>query len=177
MALGAFFGLASMSCFAQPAFLAVKHTPYDQQMARVRLVLTSAGRHSAIPVSLLRVNEWMQKLYAIPYGTSRQWKTPAEVESASVADCKDKAIALYQKMRTSGAKNVRFVIGKRRPGRLDDACMGRMENAKRNYVLDPTFYEMPVKAAQTDVTSYVPFYAYEGARKYRAAHMTLAARD
>jgi len=177
VSLGAFFGLASMSCFGQPAFLAVKHTPYDQQMARVRLVLTSAGRHSAIPVSFLRVNEWMQKLYAIPYGASRQWKIPAEVESASIADCKDKAIALYQKMRVNGAKNVRFVIGKRRAAGCLTHAWVEWRTQNGNYVLDPTFYEKAVQAAQTDVTSYIPFYAYEGARKYRAAHLTIAARD
>ena len=49
------------------------------------------------------VNHWIQNLREIPYGFSPVWKTPDEVESAPVADCKGKAVALYEKMHAHGA--------------------------------------------------------------------------
>ena len=44
-----------------------------------------------------------------------EWKTPNEIAHAPTADCKGKAVALYQRMRENGARNLRLVIGKRTP--------------------------------------------------------------
>ena len=42
-----------------------------------------------------------------------EWKTPDEVHLGAYADCKGKAVALYNAMHARGAENVRLVIGKR----------------------------------------------------------------
>src|SRR5215211_5897023 len=111
-----FLCLATASCFASSLLLPVAATPYDRQMKRIQPVLLS-GKTSAAhtDVSLAVVNRWMGDLRNIPYGYQMEWKTPAEVRSGRPADCKGKAVALYERMQSRGAKNVRLVIGKRAP--------------------------------------------------------------
>src|SRR6202795_2436803 len=82
-------------------------------MARIRRVLTAPRRTSTHHVSLDIVNRWMGDLRSIPYGFTAMWKTPAEAQSGAPADCKAKAMALYEKMQENGATNVCLVIGKR----------------------------------------------------------------
>ncbi len=95
-------------------FLSVESTPYDRQMSRIRPVLLSARNGAASgDLSLNAVNHWMGDLRDIPYGYHMEWKTPLEVESRQPSDCKGKSVALYQRMRANGARNLRLVIGKR----------------------------------------------------------------
>src|SRR6267143_6625542 len=86
--------LSSISCFAQSLYFTVSSTPYDKQMTRIRPVLfcKSGGKQD---LSLALVNHWIEDIRAIPYGFTPEWKTPAEVESGFVADCKGKAVTLY----------------------------------------------------------------------------------
>jgi len=130
--------LFSISSFAQSIYLNVSSTPYDKQMTRICPVLFCKIGAAKQNVSLALVNHWMEDLRAIPYGFSPEWKTPAEVESGAVADCKGKAVALYQRMQLYGAERVRLVIGKR-------TSMSRRTHAwlewnidSGTYVLDPT---------------------------------------
>ncbi len=162
--------LSSVSGFAQSLLLSVPSTPYDRQMTRIQPVLFSKiAPHSNSNISLAVVNHWMQNLRGIPYGFSAEWKTPAEVETGSAADCKGKAVALYQRMHASGANNVRLVIGKR-------SWMSRKTHAwlewtteGASYVLDPTWNWAACRAEKVGSHAYIPFYAYAGAKKYRAA--------
>jgi hypothetical protein len=163
-------GLTAASCFAQQTvFFVVDSTPYDNQMARVGPVLASAGSYFApAPVSLVNVNQWMIKLHALRYKYSKEWKTPDEVRISATADCKGKAIALYEEMAASGAENVRFIIGKHRAGDAQTHAWLEWDTESGSYVLDPTFNWLAARAEQPDSKKYVPFYAYEGAQKYRA---------
>ena len=116
--LVSFFGvtmfLSCISCFGHSAFFVVKSTPYDNQMTRIRPILeTAASTSRSADLSLRLVNHWIESLRAIPYSFSQQWRTPSEVETATTADCKGKAVTLYEKMRRSGISNVRLVIGRR----------------------------------------------------------------
>ncbi len=160
--------LSTASCFASSIFLTVDSTPYDRQMARIRPVLTATTSvKSDVSVSL--VNNWMGDLRDIPYGYQQEWKTPGEVETRRPADCKGKAVALYQKMLASGAKNLRLVIGKRAPtSRMTHAWLV-WETPKGAYLLDPTFNWMAWRSEEVGKRSYVPLYAYAGSKKYRAA--------
>ncbi|PYL07438.1 MAG: hypothetical protein DME34_06820 [Verrucomicrobia bacterium] len=88
--------LFSFACFAESAYLSVNSTPYDRQMTRISPVLLTKSDAGNQGVSLALVNHWIEDLRAIPYGFSTEWKTPEEVEFAPVADCKGKAVALYQ---------------------------------------------------------------------------------
>src|SRR6266404_7154233 len=101
--------LAVAPCFADPLLLTVNATPYDRQMYRIHEVLAMAGS-STDQTSVGLVNAWMGELRDIPYCYQMLWKTPAEVESRQPADCKGKAVALYQRMKTHGATNLRLVI-------------------------------------------------------------------
>jgi predicted transglutaminase-like cysteine proteinase len=169
--------LSCVSCFAQPMLFAVQSTPYDNQMSRVRPVLQTARAKEATQISLTLVNHWIESLRVIPYAFSQQWKTPAEVDSAVAADCKGKAVALYEKMQQYGASNIRIVIGKRRPTSRSTHTWLEWSTANGMYVLDPTINWMACKADQIGKDSYVPFYAYAGSRKYRAASATLLAKN
>lgn len=160
--------LTSISCFAQSTFFQVPSTPYDRQMTRIRPTLTSSDGRSTSRISMLTVNQWMNRLREIPYGFSRRWKTPAEVESATVADCKGKAMSLYKRMRAHGARNVRLVIGKYYVSDLQTHAWVEWQTTTGNYVLDPTFNSTATLTAQNSLMTYIPFYAYEGDRKYRA---------
>ena len=160
--------LSTASCFATSMFMSVDATPYDRQMTRIRPVLMtkSSGSHN---VSMAVVNNWMADLRDIPYGYQLVWKTPEEVESRQPADCKGKAVALYERMQAHGAKNLRLVIGKRAPtSRMTHAWLV-WETDNGTYVLDPTFNYMATRSEQIGSRSYVPLYAYAGQEKFRAA--------
>src|SRR5437016_13078102 len=79
-------------------------------MTRISPVLLTKSDAGNQGVSLALVNHWIEDLRAIPYGFSTEWKTPEEVEFAPEADCKGKAVALYQRMQLHGAEHVRLVI-------------------------------------------------------------------
>lgn len=166
--LSAIIGLSSASCFADALLLTVNATPYDRQMERIRPVLTSAS-NSGDRTSVAVVNQWMADLRDIPYGYQQIWKTPSEVESRNPADCKGKAVALYQRMRENGATGVRLVIGKRAPtSRMTHAWL-IWETNNGAFVLDPTFNYSVTRAEKVGKSSYVPLYAYAGNQKFRAA--------
>jgi hypothetical protein len=161
--------LSTASCFAASMLLSVDSTPYDRQMNRIRPILASSGVGGGQNISVAIVNHWMEDLRDIPYGFQMEWKTPEEVQSRKPADCKGKALALYQRMLANGAKNVRLVIGKRAPtSRMTHAWLSWESNGE-SYVLDPTFNWMACRAEQVGRRSYVPYYAFSGTKKYRAA--------
>ncbi len=168
--------LASISCFADSAFLGVASTPYDRQMARIQPVLTSKGTQKR-NLSLAVVNRWIGDLRTVPYGFSAEWKTPAEVQSAPVADCKGKAVALYEKMRLCGADNVRLVIGKRAPTSRKTHAWLQWTNEGDTYVLDPTINWAACRTNDLGTRAYLPLYAYAGTQKYRAVTATLYAKN
>ena len=160
---------------AQSTFVEVDSTPYDKQMARVQPTLTAPSGYMFDEISFALVNEWMIELRAMPYRYSREWQTPSEVEAARVADCKGKALALYDRMQLNGAANVRFVIGKRRASDSLTHAWLEWETEIGIVLLDPTFnWIATIKLS--DPRSYVAFYGYEGAHKYQVANSLLVNR-
>src|SRR6267378_1836714 len=161
--------------FSQSTFVEVDSTPYDKQMARVQPTLTAPSGYMFDEISFALVNEWMIELRAMPYRYSREWQTPSEVEAARVADCKGKALALYDRMQLNGAANVRFVIGKRRASDSLTHAWLEWETEMGTVLLDPTFnWTASIKVS--DPRNYVAFYGYEGAHKYQAANSLLVSR-
>jgi predicted transglutaminase-like cysteine proteinase len=118
------------------------------------------------------VNQWITELRAIPYSYSMEWKTPNEIAHAPTADCKGKAVALYQRMRENGACNLRLVIGKRTPVSRSTHTWVEWRSASVTFVLDPTINWFAQAVNEIPENSYVPYYAYAGGRKYRAAPAT-----
>lgn len=175
--LAAVICFAVYPCFAQPVMLTVAATPYDNQMTRIQPVLASKPDQAKDGLSLNLVNHWIQGLREIPYGFSPQWKTPEEVATAPVADCKGKAVALYQKMQAHGAHNVRLVIGKRTPTSRKTHAWLEWSTAGNTYVLDPTINWTAYRSEQLGNQTYQPLYAYSGARKYRAVDAALVAKN
>jgi hypothetical protein len=171
------FCLSSIACFAESNFLGVPATPYDRQMTRIQPVLVSTAGIQKRNLSLALVNRWIGGLRTIPYGFSPEWKTPAEVQSAPVADCKGKAVALYEKMRLCGADNVRLVIGKRAPTSRKTHAWLEWTTEGGTYVLDPTINWAACRAGDFGARTYIPFYAYAGTQKYRAVPATLYAKN
>lgn len=166
--------VAASSSFADALFFTVNATPYDRQMTRIRPFLTASSRPSANQVSLTVVNQWMADLRSIPYGFTTFWKTPAEAQSGAPADCKAKAVALYEKMQASGATNVRLVIGKRTSMSRQTHAWLAWETPSGSYVLDPTFNWAACTSAQVGRRNYQPLYAYAGNKKFRAASNLVA---
>lgn len=168
------FAVAASSSFADALLFTVDSTPYDRQMARIRPVLTASARGSGSQVSVGIVNQWMSDLRSIPYGFTTFWKTPVEAQSGAPADCKAKAVALYEKMRENGATNVRLVIGKRTATSRQTHAWLAWDTESGSYVLDPTFNWAACTAAQVGKRNYQPLYAYSGSKKYRAASSLVA---
>jgi len=160
--------LSSAACFAQSSLLLVAATPYDHQMNRIESVLTAKSGPGKANVSLDVVNRWMADLRAIPYGFSPQWKTPSEVQGGPVADCKGKAVALYQKMHAAGAQGVKLVIGKRTSVSRKTHAWLEWTTEAGNYVLDPTINWNACRTEKVGHGNYVPLYAFSGTHKYRA---------
>lgn len=119
----------------------------------------------------------MGDLRAIPYGFSSEWKTPTEVETGPVADCKGKAVALYHKMHAAGADQVRLVIGKRTSTSRKTHAWLEWSSSGGTYVLDPTINWTARRADELGNRNYIPLYAYAGLRKYRAANASLYAKN
>lgn len=165
--------LSTVSVFAQPIFLSVPSTPYDRQMTRIQPVLFTKGATHHDSLSLAVVNHWIQDLRGIPYGFSSEWKTPSEVATGAAADCKGKAVALYHRMSANGAHNVRLVIGKRSWMSRKTHTWLEWTTDGASYVLDPTINWRACRAEKLGSSAYIPFYAYAGAKKYRAASSTL----
>ena len=171
------FCLSCLSAFAQSNYITVKSTPYDRQMTRIRPVLVSNESQRDESLSLGLVNNWIGNLRAIPYGFSTEWKTPEEVRAGAYADCKGKAVALYNAMRSRGAQNVRLVIGKRQwTSRKTHAWLEWATN-NGTYILDPTINWSAFRAERTGRSSYIPLYAYAGTQKFRAAPAGLLASN
>jgi hypothetical protein len=169
----AFLVLSVVGCFANPIFLSVKTTPYDRQMARIQPVLVSAptqGSERELPLPL--INQWIGELRNIPYKFSMQWKTPAEVAHEPVADCKGKAVALYQQMARHGARGLQLVIGRRAPTSRSTHTWVQWTTASATYILDPTINWTAQPVDEVADNSYVPYYVYAGHQKYRAPAAT-----
>ena len=168
----AFSALSVATCFANSLLVTAKKTPYDHQMARIQPVLSAptSHHHSVLPLSL--VNQWIGELRAIPYSYSMEWKTPNEIAHAPTADCKGKAVALYQRMRENGARNLRLVIGKRTPLSRRTHTWVEWTSASVTFVLDPTINWIAQAVNEIPENSYLPYYAYAGSRKYRASGAT-----
>jgi hypothetical protein len=170
--VAAFSALSIATCFADSLLVTAKKTPYDLQMQRIQPVLTApiSVQHSDLPLSL--VNQWMGELRAIPYSYSMEWKTPSEVAHGPAADCKGKAVALYQRMRENGARNLRLVIGRRTPVSRSTHTWIEWTSGSMTFVLDPTINWVAQAVNEIPEDSYVPYYAFAGSRKYRAAAAT-----
>jgi predicted transglutaminase-like cysteine proteinase len=172
--IAALLGISASTSFADAILFTVDSTPYDNQMARIRPVLAATNRASSNRVSLNTVNQWMGNLRSIPYGFTMMWKTPAEAQSGAPADCKAKAVALYEKMQANGATNVRLVIGKRTSSSRKTHAWLSWETQAGSYVLDPTFNWTACTAGQVGKRNYQPLYAYAGKKKFRAASTLVA---
>src|SRR5438874_10836954 len=125
-------------------------------MERIRPVLTASNRPASNHVSLGVVNQWMGELRSIPYGFTTFWKTPAEAQSGAPADCKAKAVALYEKMQANGATNVRLVIGKRTSSSRRTHAWLAWDRQNVTYILDPTFNWNAYTARQVGRRNYQP---------------------
>lgn len=165
-------GLTPICAFAQPVFFAVDSTPYDRQMERVRPVFTSVVLQPTYGIPLDLVNQWMTALRDIPYQYSRQWQMPEEINAARRADCKGKALLLYEIMRANGATNLRFVIGRHHAHDWFTHAWLEWETEEGTYLLDPTFYRAAIKDLRSE-TAYIPLFGYESENKYRAFDVAL----
>jgi hypothetical protein len=168
--LAACVGINAASCFARPIFLTVASTPYDRQMVPISPVLNSPVGPLAGRTSFDTINQWVTTLRAIPYQYSPQWKTPRQVSFDVAADCKGKALLLYAMLRSKGATHVRFVIGKHCIADLRTHAWLEWDTAHGTYLLDPTFNNGIERIEMHDPATYIPHYAYNGSRKYRASY-------
>jgi predicted transglutaminase-like cysteine proteinase len=161
--------------FAQSTFVEVDSTPYDRQMSRIEPTLITSSGYAMNGLSLTLVNQWMIELRGMTYRYSREWRTPSEVATSKVADCKGKALALYDRLQLNGATNVRLVIGKRRANDLLTHTWLEWDTERGTLLLDPTFnWTTTFKIAGE--RNYVPFYAYDGMHKFQAGNSAMVRR-
>ena len=139
-------------------------------MTPVSRILNASDGGLAGRISLARISHWLTNLRAMPYHYSPQWKTPEQVSADLAADCKGKAILLYAIMRANGAKQVRVVIGKHQIADQRTHAWLEWDTKSGTYLLDPTFNRAVERVSDYDPAIYIPHYAYNGARKYRATY-------
>jgi hypothetical protein len=153
--------------FAETTYSVVASTPYDRQMSPTLPILRMPTARAAGDTSLATVDRWLLELRVIPYEYSIPWRTPAELASAVVTDCKGKSALLYAKMRSHGHKQIYLVIGKRRAADLKTHAWVEWRTNGGTYVLDPTYCEAARRVRALEPATYIPQYGYDGARKYR----------
>lgn len=173
----ALVGFSCLSCSGESLLVSVQSTPYDHQMTRIRPILTAQNQQGDGQVSLRLVNHWIGDLRCIPYGFTAVWKTPTETKSGDPADCKAKAVALYELMKQHGARQIRLVIGRRTTSSRSTHAWVEWQTDGSTYVLDPTINWMAYRSGDLDPRSYIPYYEFAGAKKYRAASSTLVAAN
>ena len=171
------FGVSCVTGLAERPLVEVEATPYDKQMKRIEPILAAraGGPHREITVRM--VNSWLSLLRSIPYEVAVVWKTPAETESETSADCKAKALALYHKMLASGASHFRLVVGKRTAFSPTTHCWVEWDTSEGDFVLDPTFNWMAYRMEDCGSESYMALFAFEGDRKFRALHAAIVQQD
>ena len=160
--------LWSTAAFSQPLYLSVNSTPYDKQMTRIRSIFLEKSDVGKQDLNLAMVNHWIEDLRNIPYGYTPEWRTPLEVVGSPIADCKGKAVALYDKMQAHGASNIRLVIGKRTVRSRKTHAWLEWTTGDATFVLDPTINWAAYPLERLGQRAYIPLYAYSGPRKYRA---------
>ncbi len=96
---------------------------------------------------------------------------------ATAADCKGKAVALYEKMRRSGVSTVRLIIGKRSPSSRSTHTWVEWAASDANYILDPTINWFAFRSDDVPKDNYLPLYAYSGSAKYCATPAVLVAKN
>ena len=170
--LAAQLSIAASSSFADALLFTVNATPYDNQMAQIRRVMTTPS-HFCEPRLLNIVNRWMKTFARSPTVSPRCGKL-LRPQSGAPADCKAKAVALYEKMQANGATNVRLVIGKRTSSSRQTHAWLVWDTQDGSYILDPTFNWAACSALQAGKRNYQPLYAYTGKKKFRAASTLVA---
>ena len=170
-------GFSCVSCLGETILLNVESTPYDKQMSRVRPLLVCGSPLGEAEISMGMVNYWIGNLRSIPYGFTKEWKTPAETQSGAPADCKAKAVALYETMQAHGATKLRLVIGKRATTSRSTHAWLEWETESGVYVLDPTINWRAYRGSDVGRRSYIPLYAFERSRKFRAVPAALLAQN
>src|SRR5260370_4885825 len=100
------------------------------------------------------------------------WKTPEEVQTSAFADCKGKALGLYNAMHSRGAQNVRLVIGKRLSTSQKTHAWLEWGTTGSTYILDPTINWSACRADRSGRMSYIPLYAYADGQQFSDAATT-----
>ena len=138
-------------------------------MSCVRPALISETPPTHRDISLGIVYHWIAELRLIPYGFTREWKTPAETKSRAPADYKIKGnCALPIDAITWCATYLRLIIKKNTVTSRSTHALLEWENEGGTYVLDPTLNWRAYRICDFGGGySHIPFYAFEGSRKYR----------
>ncbi len=146
-------------------------------MSRIQPYLQGGSSSKKSPPPVRLVNEWIGNLRSIPYGFSQVWKTPQEVATDPIADCKGKAVALYRKMKASGAQNVRLVIGRKSTSSRSTHAWVEWTTPNGTYLLDPTINWTAYRVEKFSTNEYIPLYAFSGSKKYRVVSSSLVAKN
>jgi hypothetical protein len=155
---GALIGFSLVACVgarqsAEPYVGSpARRTPYDSRYERVRLYLEEART---------------KIMYTPEEGGRDYWQLPEESEYLGAGDCEDMAIWLYVKMKRAGLRPLRLCIGKHCDTAAQMHAWVLWQDGKRLYILDPSTSAEPMRLEQISPDSYVPYYSYDGDRKWR----------
>ena len=156
--LAALVGVALTSCTVSNPTVGTQlgsptsRTPYDRRYERVRLYL----------------REVRAKITYTPEQKDRDyWQLPEETESLGTGDCEDLAIWLYVKMKRAGLERVRLCIGKHTADASQMHAWVLWLDGTDLYILDPSVTEKPLRQKDAEKGSYIPYYSYDGDRKWR----------
>ncbi|MEM6822486.1 MAG: transglutaminase family protein [Verrucomicrobiota bacterium] len=163
-ALTQFLGLfILLSMPVDAAYISLAKTPYDNQMNRIRHVITQADQGQT-NLSKAQVEDWMKTIRGYRYRRSHTWQLPGETEKRRAGDCKDKALLLLDYMKSAGYSGTRLVIGKQNNRSKETHAWLEWKYQGEWLVLDPTFYPRP-QSRDNLKSKYIREYIYLNSQK------------
>jgi predicted transglutaminase-like cysteine proteinase len=152
-----------------PRFHYVSETPYDGAMFPIKSILTTVAPTEKSSTLDADLRSWMEELGSFETRPTEEWRTPTELMTAKAGDTKAKAVALYERMRKAGVKDLWLVIGIRSPdsARTQAWLLHRREG--ETFILSPQHADHPIAVSNlADKREFMPLYAYDANGAYRA---------
>ncbi len=146
---------------------AVDITPFD-------LKLMAAGFYKITDLSDHRPTQTLNQIFAktmrLKYkkdAASDDWKNPDITEKTGSGDCEDMALWLYRELKSSGYRRVRVMVGKFEAAETAYHTWVIVPGFKGDdLILDPALQNRIWKRSDLHRDLYVPFYSFDGRRKY-----------
>jgi len=152
----------------------VAATPFDFYLAPFHEV--ASARTSDREFTTREMEKWARRAHRIAYEHTGDhvWKSPEQVEQTSTGDCKEKALWLFSRLKSSGASSLEMVIGKRHLSDANFHAWIIVHHQGRTYLLDPAARGSVWETSDFEWDEYVPSFSYDGRRSFGYTYQAAA---